>query len=174
MLNAVWVAVIVAAAFWVVGVCAAVYVMVKAARLMSQTTDAVTSLRERQDVLIERANDTIDRASEQLVRTDAITASMDEVTANMAELTGRVTALAPLARMIASSAGSPLAKAAAVAYGVNRALWMRRPGGGGGGSRLSARAKMLPRPRETPEARGAPEPGWRRPALNGGRDGAAP
>src|SRR5205809_7192248 len=80
MLNAVWVAVIVAAAFWVVGVCAAVYVMVKAARLMSQTTGAVTSLRERQDVLIERANATIDRASEQLVRTDAITASMDEVT----------------------------------------------------------------------------------------------
>jgi hypothetical protein len=175
MLNAVWVAVIVAAAFWVVGVCAAVYVMVKAAQLMSQTTDAVTSLRERQDVLIERANATIDRASEQLVRTDAITASMDEVTANMAELTGRVTALAPLARMIAGSAGSPLAKAAALAYGVNRALWMRRPGGGSGGSRpLAARAKMLPRPRETPEAPGAPEPGGRRPALNGWRDRAAP
>src|SRR2546429_9698479 len=133
MLNAVWVAVIVAAAFWVVGVCAAVYVMVKAARLMSQTTDAVTSLRERQDVLIERANATIDRASEQLVRTDAITASMDEVTTNMAELTGRVTALAPLARMIAGSAGSPLAKAAALAYGVNKGPWMRRPGGREGG-----------------------------------------
>jgi hypothetical protein len=175
MLNAVWVAVIVAAAFWVVGVCAAVYVMVKAARLMSQTTDAVTMLRERQDVLIERANATIDRASEQLVRTDAITASMDEVTANMAELTGRVTALAPLARMIAGSAGSPLAKAAALAYGVNRALWMRRPGGGGCGSRLpAARAKMLPRPREAPAAPGAPEPGGRRPALNGWRDEAAP
>ena len=89
---------------------------------------------------------TIDRASEQLVRTDAITARMDEVTANMAELTGRVTALAPLARMIAGSAGSPLAKAAALAYGVNRALWMRRPGGGDGGSRLpAARAKIFGR-----------------------------
>ena len=110
-----------------------------------------------------------------MVKTDAITASMDEVTANMAELTGRVTALAPLARMIAGSAGSPLAKAAALAYGVNRALWMRRPGGGSGGSRpLAARAKMLPRPRETPEAPGAPEPSWRRPALNGWRDGGAP
>ncbi len=175
MLNAVWVAVIIAAAFWVIGVCAAVYVMVKAARLMSQTTAAVTSLRERQDVLIERANATVDRASEQLVKTDAITASMDEVTANMAELTGRVTALAPLARVIAASAGSPLAKATALAYGVNRALWKRRPGGGGGGSRPpAARAKMLPRPREAPEAPGAPEPGWRRPALNGRRDGAAP
>ena len=79
MLNAVWVAVIVAAAFWVVGVCAAVYVMAKAARLMSQTTDAVATLRERQEALIERANTTIDQANEQLVKTDAITASMDEV-----------------------------------------------------------------------------------------------
>ena len=52
MLNAVWVAVIVAAAFWVAGVCAAVYVMAKAARLMSQATDAVASLREHQDALI--------------------------------------------------------------------------------------------------------------------------
>jgi len=171
MLNAVWVAVIVAAAFWVIGVCAAVYVMIKAARLMSRTTAAVTSLRERQDVLIERADATIDRASEQLVKTDAITASMDEVTANMAELTGRVTALAPLARVIAGSPGSPLGKAAALAYGVNRALWMRLPGGGGGSRPPAARARMLPRPREAPEA---PERGWRRPALNGQRDGAAP
>jgi hypothetical protein len=163
MLNAVWVAVIAAAAFWVVGVCAAVYVMAKAARLMSETTAAVASLRERQDVLIDRANATIDRASEQLVKTDAITASMDEVTANMAELTGRVTALAPLARVIAASAGSPVAKVAALAYGVNRALWMRRSAGRGGGSHpLTARA--LPRP----------APGWRRPVLNGEHDRAAP
>src|SRR4249920_512648 len=143
MLNAVWVAVIVAAAFWVVGVCAAVYVMAKAARLMSETTAAVASLRERQDVLIDRANATIDRASEQLVKTDAITASM-------AELTGRVTALAPLARVIAASAGSPVAKVAALAYGVNRALWMRRSAGRGGVSRPPA-ARALPRP----------APGWR-------------
>jgi hypothetical protein len=166
MLNAVWVAVIVAAAFWVVGVCAAVYVMAKAARLMSQTTAAIAGLRERQDVLIERANATIDRAGEQLVRTDAITASMDEVTANMAELTGRVTALAPLARVIAASVGSPMAKVAALAYGVNRALWMRRPAGRRGGPRpAAARAGALP---------GPAEPGWRRPALNGRRDEVTP
>jgi len=165
MLNAVWVAVIVAVAFWVAGVCAAVYLMVKAAGLVSQTTAAVASLCERQDVLIDRANATIDRAGEQLVKTDAITASMDEVTANMAELTGRVTALAPLARVIGASAGSPVAKVAALAYGVNRALWIRWSAGragrgsGGGGSRPAA-ARALPR---------APAPGWRRPALDGGR-----
>src|SRR5215471_11715476 len=159
MLNAVWVAVIVAAAFWVVGVCAAVYVMAKAARLMSQTTDAIATLRERQEALIERANTTIDRASEQLVKTDA-------VTANMAELTGRMTALAPLARVIAASAGSPAAKVAALAYGVNRALWMRRPAGAQRGSRPPAPGmRALPRPAA---------PGWRRAALSGQRDEAAP
>jgi hypothetical protein len=67
MLNAVWVAVIVAAAFWVVGVCAAVYVMAKAARLMSQTTDAVASLR-RAPGCAHRRGATIDCASEQLGR----------------------------------------------------------------------------------------------------------
>ena len=163
MLNAVWVAVIVAAAFWVVGVCAAVYVMAKAARLMSQTTDAVASLRERQDALIERAGATIDRANEQLVKTDAITASMDEVTANMAELTGRMSALAPLARMIGASAGSPVAKAVALAYGVNRALWMRRPA-------------VQPPAAQSPAARarvltGPPVPGRRQLARGGQRDG---
>jgi len=170
MLNAVWVAVIVAAAFWVVGVCAAVYVMTKAARLMSQTTGAVASLRERQESLIERAGATIDRANEQLVKTDAITASMDEVTANMAELTGRMTALAPLARVIAASAGSPAAKVAALAYGVNRALWMRRPasaarvpgptGATGGARPAASRARALPGP---PVA----APVWRAAARSG-------
>jgi len=175
MLNAVWVAVIIAAAFWVAVACAAVYLMVRAARLISQTTAAVASAQERQDVLIERANATIDRASEQLVRTDAITASMDEVTANMAELTGRVTALAPLARVISASAGSPVAKAAALAYGVNRALWMRRqasatraPGGTGGTQPAASRARALPGPP------GATAPARRVPARSGRREGTAP
>src|SRR5215475_12638984 len=169
MLNAVWVAVIVAAAFWVVGVCAAVYVMAKAARLMSQTTDAVAGLRERQESLIERAGTTIDRANEQLVKTDAITASM-------AEVTGRMTALAPLARVIAASAGSPAAKVAALAYGVNRALWMRRPASAQRGSRPPAARPAAARP-PAPSVRALPRPaapGWRRAALSGQRDEVAP
>jgi hypothetical protein len=162
MLNAVWVAVIVAVAFWVALVCAAVYVMAKAARLVSQTTATVASLGERQDLLIERANATIDRASEQLVKTDEITASMDEVTANMAELTGRMTALAPLAKVIGASAGSPMAKIAALAYGVNRALWMRRPAGAARPPAAGARAL----------SRGQ-SPGRRQLTRSGHRDGTA-
>ncbi len=167
MLNAVWVAVIVAAAFWVVAVCAAVYLMVRTARLVSEATSAVSGLRERQELVVERASATIEAASEQLVRTDAITASLDEVTASMAELSGRVAALAPLARLIAASAGSPLARVAALAYGVNRAVGMRRTGGQAGTTGTMT-ARVLTR---------GSLPGRRRPvqpALTGQRDEAAP
>jgi hypothetical protein len=167
MLNAVWVAVIAAAAFWVAGVCVAVFLMLRTARLVSQATTAVSVLRERQEQLIERASTSIDRANEQLVRTDAITASMDEVTANMAELSGRVAALAPLGRIIAASSGSPLARVAALAYGVNRALWIRRGTGNGGRPGRDAppaAARMVARKTLA----------GRRRALIGQRDGTAP
>jgi hypothetical protein len=120
MLTAVWVAVIVAAAFWVIGVCAAVYVLLKLARLVAQTSTAVDGLRERGDLAIGRANAAIDRAGDQLARTDAITASMDEVTASMADLTGRVTALVPLTRV------------SALVYGVRRATRLMRDDRAGG------------------------------------------
>jgi hypothetical protein len=126
MLTAVWVAVIIAAAFWVIGVCAAVYLLIKLARLVSQASSAVADLRDRGELAIDRANAAVDRAGEQIVKADAITASMDEVTANMAELTDRVTSLAPLARVIASSAGTPLARVSALVYGVRRATQLRR------------------------------------------------
>ena len=101
---------------------------------------------------------------------------MDEVTANMAELTGRMTALAPLARVIAASAGSPAAKVAALAYGVNRALWMRRPAGAQRGSRPpAARAAAARPPARRDEGAAAPPGGARlaagrpgRPARRGG------
>src|SRR5947208_2959954 len=63
MLTAVWAAVVAAAAAFVVGIGVAVYVMLKAARLMSETSAAVAGLRERGDLLIERANAAIDRAA---------------------------------------------------------------------------------------------------------------
>ena len=71
MLTAVWVAVVA----FVVGAGVAVYVMLKAARLMSQTSAAVAGLRERGDLLIERANAAIDQAGEQIARTETVTAS---------------------------------------------------------------------------------------------------
>jgi len=150
MLNAVWVAVIVAVAFWAAGVSVAVYLMVKAGRLLTQTSAAISGLAERQDQLIDRANVTIDRTAEQLAATSAITASMDEVTANMADLTGRVASLAPLARVLSGTPGSATAKAMALGYGVTRALWLRLPPAPAIGRQAapagSARARLLPRP----------------------------
>jgi hypothetical protein len=156
MLNAVWVAVIVGVAAWVVLACAAVYALIRFSRLVTETSRAVSGLRERGDELIDRGNAAVDQASEQLARTDAITASMDEVTANMAALTGRVAALAPLARMIAGSARGPVGRLVAFGYGVNRAVGMRRGAGAAAvplqRDTLAARRTALPsrRPGGTP------------------------
>ena len=122
MLTAVWVAVVA----FVVGVGVAVYVMLKAARLMSETSAAVAGLRERGDLLIERANATIDRAGEQITKTEAVTASIEGVTATMSELDGHLTALAPQAAIEASATGRPLTWVAALVYGIRWALGTRR------------------------------------------------
>jgi hypothetical protein len=126
MLTAAWVAVIVAAASWTAGVSAAVYVMLKAGRLMSESSAAVAGLRERGDLLIERANAAVDRAGEQIARTETITDSLGGVTATMTELGGRLSVLAPAARTIAEGLGGPLAWLAALVYGISRALGLRR------------------------------------------------
>jgi uncharacterized protein YoxC len=144
MLNAVWVAVIIAAACWAVLVIAAVYVLIKLSRLITQTSATVTGLRENSDAVIARAHATIDATAGQLDRTDEITASMDQVAAGMAELTGRVTALAPLARLAAATSGTKLARVSAFVYGVRHAAELRaaagearRAGGVSSPSRLS-------------------------------------
>src|SRR5215469_1003966 len=126
MLTAVQAAVVAVAAAWVIGVGVAVYVMLKAARVMSDTATAVTGLRESGDVLIERANAAIDRAGEQIAKTEAVTASMAGVTATMNELDGHLTALAPPAASQASATGRPLTWAAALVYGIRWALGTRR------------------------------------------------
>jgi uncharacterized protein YoxC len=178
MLNAVWVAVIVAVAFWVAVACMAVYVMVKAARLISHANATVTSLRERGDVILDRASTVTRRASDQVAKTAALTASMEEITSTMAELTGRLAALTPMARTIADGVGAPVAKVAALVYGVNRALGLRH----GRRSALTAqpvparparwrrRRALAPRPGRASQ-QGKALTGRRRPALAGRRDG---
>src|SRR5215472_10075809 len=126
MLTAVWVAVVA----FVVGVGVAVYVMLKAARLMSDTSAAVAGLRERGDLLIERANAAIDQAGEQIARTETVTASMEGVTAAMAEMSGNLTAAAPALPAPAEGTSGPLTWAAALVYGMRWAVGARRPGTG--------------------------------------------
>jgi hypothetical protein len=124
MLTAVWVAVVA----FVAGVGVAVYAMLKAARLMSQTSAAVAGLRERGDLLIERANAAIDQAGEQIARTGTVTESMEGVTAAMAQLTGHLAATAPALPTSGEGTGGPLTWAAALVYGVRWAVGARRPG----------------------------------------------
>jgi hypothetical protein len=128
MLTAVWVAIVAAAAAFVVGAGVAVYVMLKAARLMSETSAAVAGLRERGDLVIDRANAAIDQAGEQIARTETVTASMEGVTAAMAQLGGHLAATAPALPATDEGASGPLTWAAALVYGVRWALGAHRPG----------------------------------------------
>jgi uncharacterized protein YoxC len=137
--TAVQAAVVAAAAAWVIGVGVAVYVMLKAARLMSETSTTVTGLRERSDLLIGRANAVIDQAGEQVTRTEAVTASIEGVTATMSELDGHLTALAPPAAAETSATFRPLTWAAALVYGIRWALTTRRPGRQGTARQASGR-----------------------------------
>jgi uncharacterized protein YoxC len=163
MLNVVWVAVIAAVAFWAAGVTVAIYVMVRAARLIGVTTTAVTSLREQSGELMERASAAVQRADEQAARTEAITASMEDVTSAMTELGDRLAALAPAARTVADGIGAPLARAAAVVYGVNRAVKLRRAGG------QQAQLVARPRSRAALTGSGAASAGSGAGASSGGR-----
>jgi hypothetical protein len=122
-------AALIAAGFFAVGVCAAVFVLARLAGLISEASRMLSDYNDRAGALIDRAQAAVDRTHEQLARTDSITASMDEVTANMAELSGHVSALAGLARGISAGLGEPLLRVAAFAFGVRRAVSLRRAPG---------------------------------------------
>ncbi len=140
-MNAVPLAALIAAGFFAIGVCAAVFVLVRLGRLISLAGGMLAEYRDRTDVLIERAQAAVDRSHQQLARTDEITASMDEVSSNMAELSGQVSALAGLARGISAGLGTPLTRLAALTFGIRRAVGAA-PGGGdpgrGGGAPAAA------------------------------------
>jgi Tfp pilus assembly protein PilX len=116
-----------------------VFALIKMAMFMSESTRLVKDLRERGGALIDRANlavdgaqAAVDRAETQLNRTESVTASMDELGAGMTELAGQVSALAGFGRAITAG---PVGRAAALAYGVRRAVGLRR---------AAERSKTLP------------------------------
>jgi uncharacterized protein YoxC len=125
-MNAGQLAALIAAGFFAVLACVAMYVLLRMAQLVSAVTRMATEYRDRADLLIEQAQAAVDRTNAQLARTDAITASMDQVTANMAELSGHVSALAGVARGISSAATAPLTGVSAFAFGLRRAMLVRR------------------------------------------------
>ena len=164
------IAALIAAGFFAVGVCAAVFVLARLAGLISEASRMLSSYNDRASALIDRAQAAVDRTHDQLTRTDSITASMDEVTANMAELSGHVSALAGLARGISAGFGTPLLRVSAFAYGVRRAVSLRLAPGAAARSRgpgmlPSGQAAVSARPDAPPEVRDALPAG--RAALSG-------
>lgn len=126
-MNAGQLAALIAAGFFALGVCVAVFVLFKLARLTTEATRYLSGMRERTDTVIEQAHAAIDRTNAELDRTEVITANMDQVTANVAELTGHVSTLANTAKAVAAG---PVGKAGALAFGVRRAVSLRRQGDG--------------------------------------------
>jgi ABC-type transporter Mla subunit MlaD len=125
-MNAGQLAALIAAGFWAVLACAGVYVLARLARLISAATAAVADYRDHAEDLMQRAQAAVDRTNEQLARTGAITASMDQVTANMAELSGHVSDLTGVAGGISAAFGTPLMRLSATAFGIRRAVAIRR------------------------------------------------
>ena len=156
-------AALIAAGFFALLVIVACYVLLRIARLLTAATGLVTGYRERADTLIEQAQAVVDRTNDQLTRTDAITASMDEVTANMAELSGHVSAMTGLARALTGVVGAPVTGISAVAYGVRRAVALRRPEAVAPRPALRRPEAVAPRPAQRRPEAVAPKPAQRRP-----------
>jgi uncharacterized protein YoxC len=130
-MNAGQLAALIAAAFFAIGVCVAVYVMLRFARLITQASTVLTGYSDATEALIGRAQAAVDRADEQLARTGALTDSVEAVSDAMSDLSEQVSAVAGSARMIANGLGAPVLRFAAASYGVRRALALRRTGRSG-------------------------------------------
>jgi Bacterial protein of unknown function (DUF948) len=129
-MNTAELAALIAAVFWALLVCVAVFVLFRLGRLLSESSKLVADVRERGDVLLRRAEAAVDgaqaavdRAGRQLDRTESVTVGMDELGAGMTELTRQVTALAGLGHAITTG---PLGRAGAFAYGIRHAVSVRR------------------------------------------------
>jgi len=122
------VAALIAAAFFAIGMCAAVYVLIRLAGLISASTRLLTSYQAGADDVLAQARATVARADEQLTRTGALADSVDDVATSMADLSVQVSAVAGTAKLIASGLGTPVLRLAAAGHGVRHALAMRRSG----------------------------------------------
>ena len=125
-MNAGQLAALIAAAFFAVGVCAAVVVFARLARLIGAATALVASYQAGADELLASARATVARADQQLARTGALADSVDEVADAMSDLAGQVSAVAGTARLIAAGLGTPVLRLAAAGHGVRYALAVRR------------------------------------------------
>lgn len=141
MINWGDVAALVAAFFFAVGVCAAVYVLIRLARLLTEAHRLVADMRTRSDGVFEQAHAAVDRAHQQLDATSTVADGMEELNTGMSQLSAQVSALAGLGRAVATG---PAGRAAAFVYGVRHAVGLRRDGQAVPARAIPATAKAEP------------------------------
>ncbi|SDC67149.1 DUF948 domain-containing protein [Actinokineospora iranica] len=88
----------------------------KLGRTLDEATIAIRKAHQNSDPLFTGANTTLTHVNTQLERVDGITSNAQTVTGNVSALTSVFTA----------TLGGPLVKAAALSYGVSKALRARR------------------------------------------------
>lgn len=90
--------------------------LIKLGRTLDEATIAIRKAHENTDPLFTEANTTLTHVNTQLERVDGITANARAVTGNVSALTSLFTA----------TLGGPLVKAAALSYGVSKAVRARK------------------------------------------------
>ncbi|GAA0933216.1 DUF948 domain-containing protein [Nonomuraea longicatena] len=116
VLTAGEVAGLIAATGWVALVVVLAVVLVKLARLLTETTKMVADLSERVVPLLDDVSVTVNEANRQLVAVEAITKDVKQVSAHAAKLSGVTQTIFT----------GPLIKVSSLSYGVRRAIAARR------------------------------------------------
>jgi hypothetical protein len=105
--------------------------LIKLGRTLDEATIAIRKAVENSDPLFTGANTTFDHVNTQLERVDGITQNARAVTGNVSAMTSLFTA----------TLGGPLVKAAALSYGITRAVRARRKAATEGPGRHSRRRR---------------------------------
>ncbi|TMR24537.1 DUF948 domain-containing protein [Nonomuraea turkmeniaca] len=117
MLTAGEVAGLIAATGWIVLVCVLAMVLVKLAKLLTETTKAVSDLNNRLTPLLDDLSVTVNETNRQLIAVEAIAKDVKQVSGHAAKLSA----------VTQTVFTGPLIKVSSLTHGVRRAIEARRP-----------------------------------------------
>src|SRR5690606_15673979 len=117
MLTAGELAGLIAATGWMVLVCVLTMVLGRLAKLLTETTKAVSELNARLTPLLDDMSMTVNETNRQLVAVEAIARDVKQVTGHAARLSA----------VTQTVFTGPLIKVSSLGYGVRRAIEARRP-----------------------------------------------
>ncbi|MEV0594778.1 DUF948 domain-containing protein [Nonomuraea cavernae] len=116
MLTAGEVAALIAATGWIVLVCVLTMVLIKLARLLTETARAVSDLTSRMTPLLDDMGVTVSETNRQLVAVEAIARDVKQVSGHAAKLSA----------VTQTVFTGPLIKVSSIGYGVRRAIEARK------------------------------------------------